>query len=201
LSAREGDTSLLQELTLPASPPILTGDRVVLRAPAERDIDDRLRYPIDPDEEDGYGGAWRRSWDGRQFHDRDDLVRRRRNPRRGEVEWSVEYAGECIGSARLRIDASNHRATFSLGIFAPHLRGIGLGRETTALVVGWGFDDVGLHRIELEVLATNDRAICCYRACGFVVEGTRREAELYPDGWRDFLVMGVLRQDLVAQHH
>lgn len=63
-------------------------------------------------------------------------------------------------------------------------------------MVEWGFAEFGLHRVELEVLAKNERAIRCYRACGFVHEGTRRQAELYPDGWHDFLVMGMLRDDL-----
>lgn len=106
-------------------------------------------------------------------------MQRRTHPRRGQLEWSVEYAGECIGSARLRVDAGSHRATFSLGIFAPQRRGVGLGQEVTRLVVRWGFPELGLHRLELEVLSTNERAVRCYRACGFVREGTRRQAELY----------------------
>lgn len=187
---------MLKPLTLPAEPPTLTGDRVLLRAPHERDVDDRLRYPIDPEEEDGYGGAWRRDWDGRRFHNRDDLMRLRLRSRPDDVDWSVESAGQCIGSTRLRVDTGNHRAMFSIGIFVPDMRGMGLGREITRLVVRWGLLDLGLHRVELDVLSTNERAISCYRACGFVHEGTRRQAELYPDGWRDFLVMALLPDDL-----
>ena len=48
----------------------------------------------------------------------------------------------------------------------------------------WAFGPLGAHRVELEVLAGNDRAIRCYVACGFRHEGVRREAELYPDGWQ-----------------
>ena len=75
------------------------------------------------------------------------------------------------------------------------LRGRGLGREVTRLVVSWGFERLGLHRIQLEVLAGNTRAISCYLACGFRQEGVRREAELYPDGWKDFILMGQLRSE------
>ena len=42
------------------------------------------------------------------------------------------------------------------------------------------------------MLVTNHRAILCYLACGFRQEGVRREAELYPDGWQDFIEMAVL---------
>jgi ribosomal-protein-alanine N-acetyltransferase len=82
-----------------------------------------------------------------------------------------------------------------VGLFVPDLRGHGLGREITRLVSAWGFSVLGLHRVELEVLAGNTRAIRCYRACGFRQEGIRREAELYPDGWKDFIQMSVLQPE------
>src|SRR2546430_10390641 len=54
---------------LPFAPlPVLRGERVLLRGPRDSDIEDRLRHPIDPEEEDGYGSAWRREWDGRRYH-------------------------------------------------------------------------------------------------------------------------------------
>ena len=82
-----------------------------------------------------------------------------------------------------------------MGLFVAALRGQGLGREITRLVVAWGFGELGLHRIELEVLAFNTRAIRCYLACGFRSEGVRREAELYPHGWQDLIFMGLLRSE------
>ena len=45
------------------------------------------------------------------------------------------------------------------------------GGEVTRLVVAWGFGALGLHRIQLEVLAVSTRAIHCYLACG---GGSRR---------------------------
>jgi len=45
------------------------------------------------------------------------------------------------------------------------------------------------------VLTGNDRAIRCYESAGFRREGVRREAELYPDGWKDFLQMGMLASE------
>jgi hypothetical protein len=54
--------------------PTLGGSRVVLRERRESDVDDRLRYPIDPEEEDWYGSTWRREWDGRLYHTREHLI-------------------------------------------------------------------------------------------------------------------------------
>ncbi len=180
--------------SLPLPPlPVLHGERVLLREPRDCDIEDRLRHPIDPEEEDGYGSAWRREWDGRRYHTREYLAAARRPPELGVYGWAVEHDGHCIGSAVLRVDAGQHRATYAVGLFVAALRGQGLGREITRLVVAWGFGDLGLHRIELEALAFNTRAIRCYLACGFRQEGTRREAELYPDGWKDLITMALLR--------
>jgi hypothetical protein len=58
---------MLDSLTLPPLP-TLHGERVILRGPRDSDVDDRLRHPIDPEEEDGYGSSWRREWDGRRYH-------------------------------------------------------------------------------------------------------------------------------------
>jgi len=180
---------------LPFAPlPVLRGERVLLRGPRDSDIEDRLRHPIDPEEEDGYGSSWRREWDGRRYHTREHLAAARRlEP--GEYRWAVEHDGRCVGGAGLRVDAGQHRATYTVGLFVAALRGQGLGREITRLVVAWGFGGLGLHRIELEVLAFNTRAIRCYLACGFRQEGVRREAELYPDGWKDLISMGLLRSE------
>jgi len=93
------------------------------------------------------------------------------------------------------VDADQHCATYTVGLFVAALRGRGLGREVTRLVVAWSFGALGLHRIQLEVLAANTRAINCYLACGFRREGVRREAELYPDGWKDLILMGLLRSE------
>jgi ribosomal-protein-alanine N-acetyltransferase len=176
--------------------PRLRGERVLLREPRESDIDDRLRYPVDPEEEDAYGSSWRREWDGRPYHTREYLAAGAGQPDEpGVYSWVVEHDGHSIGSARLLVDADQHSADYSVGIFAPELRGQGLGREITRLALSWGFGQLGLHRVELEVLAGNTRAIRCYLACGFRQEGIRREALLYPEGWRDLILMSVLRSE------
>ena len=66
-------------------------------------------------------------------------------------------------------------------------------------MLSWAFGVLGVHRVELEVLAFNRRAISCYLACGFRREGVRREAVLYPDGWKDLILMGLLRSEYAAQ--
>jgi RimJ/RimL family protein N-acetyltransferase len=185
---------MLDRLALPLLP-TMEGERVILREPRDLDVEDRLRHPIDPEEEDGYGSSWRREWDGRRYHTREDLAATGSPPDPGTYTWAVEHDGHCIGSAGLRVDPDQHCATYTVGLFVAALRGRGLGREVTRLVLAWAFDVLGAHRVQLEVLASNSRAINCYLACGFRQEGVRRDAELYPDGWKDFILMGLLRSE------
>lgn len=91
--------------------------------------------------------------------------------------------------------ARTTQSACSSGLFVAALRGRGLGREVTRLVLAWAFEVLGVHRVQLEVLASNRRAINCYLACSFRREGVRRDAELYPDGWKDFIIMGILRSE------
>jgi [ribosomal protein S5]-alanine N-acetyltransferase len=189
---------MLDRLALPALP-VLRGERVVLRDFAESDVDDRLCHPIDPEEEDGYGSSWRRGWNGERYHTREYLLAIRPAPEPGAYEWAVEYDGHCVGHAGLRADPDQRRASYTVGLFVAALRGRGLGREITRLVLSWAFGVLGVHRVELEVLAFNRRAINCYLACGFRQEGIRREAELYPGGWEDLILMGLLQSEYAAQ--
>jgi [ribosomal protein S5]-alanine N-acetyltransferase len=188
---------MLDSLTLPPLPK-LSGERVILRSRRDSDVDDRLRLPIDPQEEDCYGSAWRRQWDGRRYHTREYLATFGFPSDARTYTWMIEHDGHCIGTAGLEVNSDQHSAEYTVGLFVPALRGRGLGREVTHLILGWAFDVLGAHRVELQVLAGNHRAINCYLACGFRQEGIRREAELYPDGWHDFIMMGILRSEHAA---
>ena len=57
------------------------------------------------------------------------------------------------------------------------------------------FGTLGLHRLDLRVIAYNVRAIRCYLACGFVVEGREREAALVGGEWHDDIMMGALARE------
>lgn len=77
-------------------------------------------------------------------------------------------------------------------------RGRGLGSEATRLIVGHAFEQVGPHRVQLEVYADNPRARRVYEKAGFVVEGIRREAALRGGAWVDDVLMAVLDHEWAA---
>ncbi|WP_372444787.1 GNAT family N-acetyltransferase [Crossiella equi] len=70
--------------------------------------------------------------------------------------------------------------------------GRGHGPEATRLRLAHAFDRVGLHRVDLEVFAYNERAIRAYAKCGFTEEGRKREALRWDGAWHDVVLMSAL---------
>lgn len=74
-------------------------------------------------------------------------------------------------------------------------RGRGLGQAALRGVVAFVFEDVGAHRLWLDVDSRNDRARHVYARVGFVDEGVLRES-IYRDGdWRSMVVMSMLETE------
>ena len=101
-----------------------------------------------------------------------------------------------IGSCQLLNVHWVHRsADLQIRIAEREAQGRGLGSEAIEKLLRFGFDDLGLHRIALQVFATNTRAIRAYVKNGLVEEGRLREA-VYIDGQRiDLLCMARLKAD------
>jgi hypothetical protein len=81
---------VLDQISPPQAPPELRGRRVMLREGKPSDIDDRLAFPIVPEDEDMFGGSWRRGWRGEGRHTRESLEALGAAPAPpGHVEWAV----------------------------------------------------------------------------------------------------------------
>ncbi len=116
--------------------------------------------------------------------------------------WVIEVEGRAIGTARLRlVDEGNRCALYSIGIFDAAMWGRGIGTAATRLVVAYGFEELGLHRIELRVLHDNARAIKAYERCGFQREGVHRDVEFVSGRWLSDLYMSILEDEYEAFGH
>lgn len=98
--------------------------------------------------------------------------------------FAIEYEGRAIGQANYRDwQPKGKSAEVGIGIGEPALWSKGLGREALSLLLKHLVDDMGAHRVNLHVLAYNDRAINSYRAAGFDVEGIERDAVMTDRGF------------------
>jgi RimJ/RimL family protein N-acetyltransferase len=78
-------------------------------------------------------------------------------------------------------------------------RGKGYGTRAVRLALDYAWRVLNLHRISLNVLAHNERAIVSYLHAGFAVEGTLREAAFIDGQWRDVVAMAALNPRRTAQ--
>ncbi len=110
---------------------------------------------------------------------------------------SIELDGRLIGHIGLHhVERYDHRAMLRMGMYDDSVLGMGYGTEAVLLVARCAFEEIGLHRLSLLVLVSNERAIRCYEKCGFKHEGRERESARVDAGWADDLLMGLLPSDL-----
>jgi RimJ/RimL family protein N-acetyltransferase len=171
--------------------PTLVGDRVVLRPMDEGDYAD-LKAAYDDPEVTRLTGSHLEITEERA---REWMRTRKEQTDRLDLTIVERATGTAVGEAVLNEwDEPNESCSFRI-LVGPAGRGKGLGTEATRLIVGYGFEQLGLHRISLEVYAFNPRARRLYEKVGFVAEGTLRHA-LYWDGERvDATVMSILAPD------
>jgi RimJ/RimL family protein N-acetyltransferase len=63
------------------------------------------------------------------------------------------------------------------------------------MLCSFAFDEMGMHRVTLEVAAENTRARRCYEKAGFVECGTEHEVAWYHGRWNDCIRMEMLASD------
>ena len=108
--------------------------------------------------------------------------------------FAIRREGEIAGIAQLQmIDWVQRTAMMGVYVGDRDARGGGIGEVAVSLILDYGFRALDLHRIGLEVLASNARAKGLYQRLGFVFEGALRQA--YQRGGRreDVENWGLLR--------
>jgi len=168
--------------------PTLTGELVILRPVDEGDYEALAVAMADPDVTRFTGSR------GEIGEEKARAWYRTRKDQTDRLDLAIvdKATGLVVGEAVLNEwDPDNQSCNFRI-LIGPSGQGRGLGTEATRLIVGYGIEEIGLHRISLGVYAFNPRAQRAYEKAGFVVEGRLRD-ELYWDGeWVDSIVMSVL---------
>jgi RimJ/RimL family protein N-acetyltransferase len=101
-----------------------------------------------------------------------------------------------VGSIDLHeVNARNGSASLGIVIGDPADTGQGYGSDALRTLVTFGFDQLRLERIELEVYDYNEPARRMYERVGFVHEGTSRRALYSAGAFHDVHRMSVLRDE------
>ncbi|HHZ01078.1 MAG TPA: GNAT family N-acetyltransferase [Tissierellia bacterium] len=110
--------------------------------------------------------------------------------------FAVRKDGKIIGLAGFDdIIKENQVATLFIGLGKEDERGKGYGKEALRLLLEYGFRELNFHRIQLNVLEFNNKAIALYERCGFKREGIYREFVLRDGKRHNLLLYGLLRDE------
>ncbi len=126
-----------------------------------------------------------------------ESISRSRTSRRYSI--LLEETGEFVGLFRLdHLDLQNRSAMVGLDI-AQTFRGRGYAQIIYRYLLNYLFGQMGLNRLALVTLETNQPAIELYRSIGFVEEGRARQAIWRDGGFRDLIHFGLLCEEYEAR--
>jgi RimJ/RimL family protein N-acetyltransferase len=109
----------------------------------------------------------------------------------------IEIDGRPAGTMHFEVGNRRNRIARLGGLaIHPEFRGRGIGDEAARAFQRHLFEDLGFHRLELEIYGFNERALRHAERCGFVREGVKRRAYWRHGDWVDGVLYGLLPEDL-----
>ena len=100
-----------------------------------------------------------------------------------------------IGNISLMdVNLVSRKATLGIFIGDEENRSKGYGTEAMKLLVDYGFNILGLHNIDLNVFAFNERAIKAYEKVGFKEYGRRHESYFLDGKFHDEISMEIINE-------
>ena len=116
-------------------------------------------------------------------------------PSRFRVAVELKETGEPVGTLGLySYSERDGRAELGYDLLEEHW-GRGIMTESVREVVRYGFEEIGLNRIEATIDPENTRSVRLVERLGFRREGFLRERFFYSGKRRDELVYGLLKSD------
>lgn len=180
---------------------LLTGERLTLRAREREDLP-RLHTFFNDMEVELLGGGDppRPSSLASLQAEFDENNKPDKHDSRLLCDFVIEADGKCIGTCGLwRYRPAAGVCELGIGIGDREYWGRGYGREAIGLLLDYAFRIRNVRRVYLNTSSANERALRCYRACGFVEEGRLRQHDWNDGQFVDQVYMGILRDEYEAK--
>lgn len=121
------------------------------------------------------------------------LVDSKRTPRtRCIFAIVLKEQDELIGAVELNIRSAANKSGEIGYIVNPDYWGKGVATEAASLIIGFGFNELQLHRIYATCAPGNDGSRKVLEKLGMRLEGRMRDHILLKDGWRDSDLFSIL---------
>ena len=177
------------------------GNLVRLRALEELDLDSILRFYNTLELRKFLGPSIARS---KRYMEQWLQEASTRNPwRDGHLVMAVaeKETNDFLGIARLKdIILPHNRAEVGISIYDPEKRGKGYGTDAMLVLLGVGFNILGLHSIYLDTMEDNEWAIHVFEKIGFKHVGILRETEFIDGKRKGLLIMDILREEFMERY-
>ena len=112
------------------------------------------------------------------------------------IELQNDFDSIPVGSVYLRdIDYENSSAEFGIFIGEDSARGKGVGTKAAKMILEYGHNELGLHRIFLRLIAENTAAYKSYRKAGFITEGIFRDMKKIDGRYIDIMFMSSVQNN------
>lgn len=178
--------------------PMLEGGRIRLRKILPTDADDMFEYASRPDVTEFL------LWNPHEssVYTSQYLAYVQRQYKSGQFfDWAVELkkSGKMIGTCGfVSIDMSNRKAEIGY-VINPNYRGQGYADEALGLVMRFGFEKLGLNRIETRYMVGNDASRRVMEKCGMTFEGIFRSALFVKEKYRDIGEYAILKSEFFGR--
>jgi RimJ/RimL family protein N-acetyltransferase len=111
------------------------------------------------------------------------------------VDFAIETAdGKHAGNCGLT-HLDRHRGKAELWIYLGGNYGAGIGSQALEQLIGHAFSKLGLRRLYLRVVETNERAVAFYKRAGFAIEGRLRGDTVQDGKAIDSILMSLLASE------
>jgi ribosomal-protein-alanine N-acetyltransferase len=174
--------------------PTLETDRLILRRMTPSDAEAVFAYASDPEVTRYVVWDTHRSiQDSRAFLEL--AVQKYKSG--GEPDWGIVYKGDhhFVGTCGfVGWDVDHARAEIGY-VLSRKYWGRGLMPEALRAMIAFGFERMGLNRIEARCIAENTTSARVMEKVGMTYEGTLRQRELIKGAYRDMKLYAILRSE------
>jgi RimJ/RimL family protein N-acetyltransferase len=181
---------------------LLEGKRVRLRSFELSDLDEIMRYWNNLELRRFLGGVDRGPM---TFSEEEEWIRStwKLRQERKAFTFAIETVDDTKlvgGTGLFKLDWTSRSAEAGISIYNPEHWGKGYGTESMNLILGFGFRDLNLNRVGLEVFDFNERARKCYLKVGFKEGGRKRKARFINGQYHDSILMDILADEWLIKN-
>lgn len=175
---------------------MIAGDRVILRALEQADLERCWQWMNDPNIVRTLKGRY-----PMPFHGEAEWLERAVRESSDEKHFAVESRDvrHHIGNASLHdIDWVSRTAAFGLFIGEPSAWNRGFGSDAIRTLARFAFDEMNLRKLRINVFDYNEKAKHVLGSLGFVQEG-KLVAEFYREGsYHDIVILSIFRDTILS---